>query len=190
MQRAQTEGLEKVSSNGCKQKETMLTFWPAFEIKYSFVVYFAVAGVVSWLYPSFLSTYWKDFLSDFFFFFWNRMIIWKRLWFTQPMSHHRVPWMPSCLQFSIMETHNQTESTIYRIHKRILENIRICTQTHINTIHILIHMLNMYCVQGMVCAHSHKFALSNCVSWLNFSIGRLKLDIFFFVMKFGFNFYH
>lgn len=84
------------SSNGSKQTETMLTFWPAFEIKCAFVVYFAVAvaAAVSLLYPSIISAYWKDFVSDFSTSSSSSLEI---AWlcesgcdsFSQSMSHHR-----------------------------------------------------------------------------------------------------
>lgn len=154
MQRAANKGLQKESSNGSKQTETMLTFWPAFEIKYAFVIYFAVAAAaVSLLYPSIISTYWKDFVSDFpssssFRIAW---LCESGLWFIQSVdeSSSKVRWMPSCLQFSIMEAHSRIESTttstICWIHKRMLENdTHIYAHTHI-TVHILIHTLNMYC---------------------------------------------
>lgn len=60
-------GLESVSTNGSKQTETMLTFWPAFEIKYSFVIYFVVAGVVRLTLSVFYFNILKGFCIGFFF---------------------------------------------------------------------------------------------------------------------------
>lgn len=153
MQRGLNEGLEKESSNGSKQTETMLTFWPAFEIKYAFVIYFVVAGAggVSLALSVYYFNILKGFCIGFFYFVPSSSSLEIACLclsgcdsFSQSMSHHRkYGECQAVYNFPLWkhtaESNQQQHQQYAGIHKRMLENderyayMHTITHTYLDT---------------------------------------------------------
>lgn len=190
----------------------MLTFWPAFEIKYAFVIYFVVAGAgdVSLALSVYYFNILKGFCIGFFYFVPSSSSLEIACLcvsgcdsFSQSMSHHRKYGECQAVYNFPLWKHtagsNQQQHQQYAgIHKRMLENderwtIRIYAHHHT---HILRHMLNMYGAVAVAVQESCAHILINspyqiaCHGWIFPLVGSNWIFIDFSIAKFGINFDH